>query len=77
LVDGADVVVHGLDLADADNRAVLGAIRRLRPERRVVVEATASGSRDHHEVLEGCAVLPFPMRTGTLVDAIEHALDPR
>ena len=77
LVDGADVIVHALDPADARNRAVLSAIVETRPGMPVVVEASAAGhvgdspDRAVHEV-------PFPMTRSTLIGAVEQsAPEPR
>lgn len=75
LVDRADVIVHGLDLDRGANRAVLEEIRRTRPGRRIVVEATEPARMKHRQILDGCEVVSFPMRSNALVQAVERAVD--
>ncbi|GMU79725.1 MAG: hypothetical protein AMXMBFR46_25150 [Acidimicrobiia bacterium] len=77
LVEGADVVLNGLDLTRRENRAVLAAVRGASGERRVIVEVSEPVSARHRELLEGTEIVLFPMRAHDLVEAVEHSLERR
>jgi len=74
LVESADVVVSALGFHDRSCRQVLGELGRLHPEAVVIVEASPSEATQWAPLLRGHEVLPTPLATGRLVDALEAAL---
>jgi len=76
LAEGADIVVNGLELTDAPNRAVLRALQDHRPGMPVVVEVPLQRRERYAESLEDVRVLPFPMTRESLLRAVQEALPP-
>ena len=74
LVEGADVVVHGLNINRPDQAAVLQAIRDRHPETPVVVEVPTPVRAKHAGLLDGFTIVPMPATQATLTDAVHHAL---
>lgn len=74
LVEGADVVVHGLNLERPDQAAVLQAIRDRHPDTPVVVEVPTPIREKHANLLDGFTIVPMPATRETLIDAVRHAL---
>jgi hypothetical protein len=74
LVESADVVVSALGFHDASCRQVLGELGRLHPEAAVIVEASPSEATRWAPLLRGHQVLPMPLASGPVVDAVDAAL---
>ncbi len=74
LVEGADVVVHSLNLDRADQAAVLRGIREVHPDTPVVVEVPTPVLEKHADLLEGFTIVPMPATSTSLVNAVRHAL---
>jgi DNA-binding NtrC family response regulator len=70
----ADVVVHALRAADPRNLEALRALRRVRPETPVIVEAPPAVAAQRAEDFAGCIVIDSPMTATALIDAVEEAL---
>jgi len=73
LVEDADVVVHALDAADADDRTILYAIRERVPETPVVVEVPLSATGRDDALLAGYETVRYPVTRQALLDALEAA----
>lgn len=69
LVDGADVVLHGLDAG----AGVAAAIRRQRPELPVVVEQRRQQAVQEDPVPAGCVPLGYPCSVRGQIDALMRA----
>ena len=69
-VEGADVVVTALDLADEDGVGVVRGLRTRYPGKPLVVAATVSQSLELEEVLEGCTVVAVDERPDAVVAAV-------
>ena len=74
LVEGADVVVHSLNLDRPDQAEVLRTMRELHPDTPVVVEVPTPVLEKHAELLEGFTIIPLPATRKSLMDAMRHAL---
>jgi len=74
LVDGADVVVHSLNLDRPDHAAVLRRMRELHPDTPVVVEVPTPVLEKHADLLDGFTIVPMPATRVALTDAVRHAL---
>ncbi len=72
--EGCDVVVHALASWDPRNLEALRALRNRLPETPVVVETPAIVAARLPDELEGCVVVPPPLRAGALLDAVAEAL---
>lgn len=72
--EGCDVVVHALASWDPRNLEALRALRARLPDTPVVVETPAIVAARLPEELEGCIVVEPPLRTGTLLAAVERAV---
>jgi len=70
----ADVVVHALRSTDARNLEALRALRRLRPDTPVVVEASPAVAAKRTEDFAGCFVIDSPFVPQDLLDAVDAAL---
>lgn len=73
-VEGADVVVTALDLADAGGAGVVRGLRTRYPNKPLIVAATASQSIELADVLEKCTVVPVDEGPDTVVAAVREAL---
>jgi len=69
LVDGADVVLHGLD----PGLGIAAAIKRQRPELPVVVEQRRLQDGAAEPVPDGCVPLGYPCSVGGQIDALLRA----
>jgi hypothetical protein len=69
LVDGADVVLHGLDL----RLGVAAAIRNQRPELPVVVEQPRERDGSAEPLPAGCVPLGYPCSVRGQIDALLRA----
>jgi len=69
LVDGADVVLHGLDVG----AGVAAAIRRQRPELPVVIEHRRQQADAADPVPSGCVPLGYPCSVRGQIDALQRA----
>jgi hypothetical protein len=74
LVEGADVVVHSLNLDRPDHAAVLQGIRDLHPDTPVVVEVPTPVMEKHADLLDGFTIVPMPATRAALTNAVRHAL---
>ncbi len=74
LIDQADVVVNGLGISTAANRAVLEAVRARRESLPVVVELPAPRFTELHAELPGCRTVPFPVGPKDLVRSVDDAI---
>lgn len=72
-VEGADVVITALDLADEDGVGVLRGLRTRYPSKPLVVAATASQSLEFADVLDGCTVVPVDGGSDAVVAAVSEA----
>lgn len=70
----ADVVVHALRTSDPRNLEALRALRRLRPDTPVVVEASPAVVAQRAEDFAGCLVIDAPFSPEDLLDAVGRAL---
>lgn len=57
-VERASALVHDLDLEDPTSREVLLTLRERYSHLPIVVEASTAVARRHHELLDGCTVVP-------------------
>lgn len=73
-VEGADVVVTALDLADDDGNDVVRGLRARYPSKPLIVAATVAQVLRLGDVLEGCTVVPVDGRPDTVVTAVREAL---
>ena len=73
-VEGADVVVTALDLADDDGTGVVRGLRTRYPSKPLIVAATVSQALRLGDVLEGCTVVPVDEGPDTVVVAVREAL---
>jgi CheY-like chemotaxis protein len=73
-VEGADVVVTALDLADEDGVGVVRGLRTRYPDKPLVVAATVSQTLELGDVLEGCTVVPVDEGPDVVVAAVCKAL---
>ena len=73
-VEGADVVVTVLDLADEDGVGVVKGLRTRYPSKPLVVAATVSQSLELGEVLEGCTIVPVDEGPNPVVTAVCETL---
>ena len=74
LVEGADVVVHGLNVNRPDQAAVLQGIRDRYPDTPVVVEVPTPLREKHEKLLDGFTIVRMPATRERLIDAVRHAL---
>jgi CheY-like chemotaxis protein len=74
LTDWADVVVTSLGVDHPGGREVLEAVRRLRPELPVVVEATKHDLANWPQLLDGHRILTRPTTPPALLQAVEGVL---
>ena len=72
-VEGADVVVTALDLADDEGVGVLMGLRTRYPGKPLIVAATVSQSLELGDVLEGCTVVPVDEGPDPVVAAVCEA----
>jgi hypothetical protein len=72
-VEGADVVVTALDLADEDGVGVVRGLRTRYPSKPLIVAATVSQSLALGDVLEGCTVVPVDEGPGPVAAAVREA----
>ena len=72
LVEGADLVLHDLDLDDPRHAAVFDGLRATHPDLPVVLELQTSRIRRHGSRLAGCTVIA-PIDADHLVRAVEEA----
>lgn len=72
LVEGADLVLHDLDLDDPQHASVFDQLRARYPDLPVVLELQTSKIRRHANRLAGCTVIA-PFDADHLVHAIEDA----
>jgi hypothetical protein len=72
-VEGADVVVTALDLADEDGVGVLRGLRTRYASKPLIVAATVSQSLELADVLEGCTVVPVDEEPDAVVAAVCEA----
>jgi len=70
----ADVVVHALRTSDPRNLEALRALRRLRPDTPVVVEASPAVAAKRVEDFAGCVVIDAPSTPEDLLAAVDRAL---
>lgn len=73
----ADVVVHALRPGDVRNREVLTALRLQLPDTPVIVEVPGPVVRSRPEDYEGCVVVPPPMTSAALVEAVQRVTTSR
>jgi hypothetical protein len=73
-VEGADVVVTALDLADKDGVGVVRGLRTRYPGKPLIVAATVSQTLELGDVLEGCTVVPVDEGPGVVVTAVGDAV---
>jgi hypothetical protein len=73
-VEGADVVVTALDLANEDAVGVVRGLRTRYPGKPMIVAATVSQTLELGGVLEGCTVVPVDEGPGVVVTAVCEAL---
>ncbi len=69
-VEGTDVVVTVLDLADEDGVGVVKGLRTRYPSKRLVVAATVGQTLQLGEVLEGCTVVQVDAQPDEIVAAV-------
>ena len=74
LAGAADVVLFGLDLDEADARAVLRAHDDMARDRPVVLEVPRQRMGAHEELTDGKRVLPFPASVRSQVFVVTDAL---
>lgn len=72
-VSSADTVFYRLDLPDAENEAILRALKSEAEKRPVVVEVPGPRADQMTELLEGCRVLRMPASVAQMVAAITEA----
>jgi DNA-binding NarL/FixJ family response regulator len=72
-VDGADVVVSGLGVHDAEKRAVLEALRRHHPDKALVVEVSPDDLHRYDDLVDGVHVVVSPVESEELVAAVGAA----
>lgn len=70
----ADVVVHALRTTDPRNLEALRALRRLRPDTPIVVEASPAVVAARAEDFAGCVVIDAPSTPEALLHAVDVAL---
>jgi CheY-like chemotaxis protein len=75
LLEDADVVVHDLDVDEAQGREVLAAIRGRYPDLPVVLELPTEVAQRHSALLAGCHVT-FPFDMDHLVEVVAGTFDP-
>jgi len=71
---GADVIVHALRHSDPRNREVLLEIQTRFPHVPLIVEVPGPRVDRYPEDFDGCIVIPQPMTSDRLLDAISEAL---
>ncbi len=71
---GADVVVHSTPPSSPTSREVLQAIRHRHPHTPLVVEVPLPLVTEHPEDYEGIRVLPQPMTSASLLEAVEEVV---
>jgi hypothetical protein len=80
-VEGADVVVTGLDLEEHDNVAIVRGLRTRYRGIPLVILATVGQTLELGEIVEGCTVLPVDaapdLVTAAVLDGIERESQPR
>jgi hypothetical protein len=69
----ADAVFYRLDLPDAANEQVLGALNAYASRRPIVVEVPQPRARQLAELLDGCRVLSTPASGAEIVSALAAA----
>lgn len=73
MAQSADVIVCGLHLANAENRAVLHAHEVRSPGTPVIVEASAWQAKEYATAVRSAHVVEHPLSRESLVDAVRHA----
>lgn len=74
LTEWADVVVTSLGMGHPAGREVLEAMRRVHPDKAVIVEATEREAAEWPQLLDGHPVLRTPVTGERLVAAVEEAV---
>jgi hypothetical protein len=74
LSEGADAIVHSLNLDRPEHAAVLRALRDRLPDVPIVVEVPAPAMVRHEALLSTCRVLPAPATRVSLTDAVQSVL---
>lgn len=72
-VERASAVVHDLDLEDPTSREVLLTLRERYSHLPIVVEVPTAIARRHHELLDGCIVVP-PFSPDHLAEVVQQVV---